>query len=439
MSATDYEYDARGNVEAVRIGQDETTYTHSDDILTSVTGPDGLIKNFSHDVLGRMTYDGTTDQSMTYNILDLVGKVSKGGAALANYLYFADGTKISALDGGGEGLVYRGPFVYRRSTGGGAISLTLESAAFGGGRLTPSGAMLYVTDYLGSVRAVVNGSNGAIYKASDYSPYGEQSDAESMQTASTPAWITFRDAYTGQEDQHPDFGTSYTDFGARQSSPALRRWMAPDPLSEKYYGISPYALCNNNPLRYVDPDGRASGDPVREPDIRMNRASNLMGEGIRSYNGKYTNHQGFDYYAPIGTDVLSVLDGVVYAVIEENGAYGRTLTIEHTDSQNNIIYSFYAHLDKVNVKVGESVTEGQVVAKSGISGNASNLKGQDQHLHFELRSQPDNIKGLTGKLDPNTVVDTKFISQDPEIRPQNNVGIIKIYKDGTEEYKDVIR
>ena len=227
--------------------------------------------------------------------------------------------------------------------------------------------------------------------------------------------------------------------GARQYSPALRRWMAPDPLSEKYYGISPYAFCNNNPLRYVDPDGRASGDPVREPDIRMNRASNLMGEGIRSYNGKYTNHQGFDYYAPIGTDVLSVLDGVVYAVIEDNGAYGRTLTVEHTDSQNNTIYSFYAHLDKVNVKVGESVTEGQVVAKSGISGNSSDLKGQDQHLHFELRSQPDNIKGLTGKLDPNTVVDTKFISQDPEIRPQTNVGIIKIYKDGTEEYKDVIR
>ena len=253
MNATDYEYDARGNVKAVRIGQEETTFTHSGDILTSVTGPDGLIKNFSHDVLGRMTYDGTTDQSMTYNILDLVGKVSKGGAALANYSYLADGTKVSALNGGGEGLMYRGPFVYRKSSG--SSSLTLESAVFGGGRLTPSGAMLYVTDYLGSVRAVVNGSNGAICKASDYSPYGEQSDAESMQTASTPAWITLRDAYTGKEDQHPDFGTGYTDFGARQYSPALRRWMAPDPLSEKYYGISPYAFCNNNPVNFVDPDG----------------------------------------------------------------------------------------------------------------------------------------------------------------------------------------
>ena len=32
--------------------------------------------------------------------------------------------------------------------------------------------------------------------------------------------------------------------------------MTPDPLSEKYYGTSPYAFCNNNPVNFVDPDGR---------------------------------------------------------------------------------------------------------------------------------------------------------------------------------------
>ena len=60
---------------------------------------------------------------------------------------------------------------------------------------------------------------------------------------------------TGKEAQTPDFTTGYTDFGARQYSPTLRRWMTPDPLSEKYYGVSPYAFCNNNPVNFVDPDG----------------------------------------------------------------------------------------------------------------------------------------------------------------------------------------
>ena len=44
-----------------------------------------------------------------------------------------------------------------------------------------------------------------------------------------------------------------------QYNPALRRWMTPDPLSEKYYGVSPYAFCNNNPVNFVDPDGRIIG------------------------------------------------------------------------------------------------------------------------------------------------------------------------------------
>ena len=87
---------------------------------------------------------------------------------MVNYSYLSDGTKLSALDGNGEGLVYRVPFVYRKGAGNGNSSLTLESAAFGGGRLTPTGAMLYVTDYLGSVRAVVNGKTGELYKESDY-------------------------------------------------------------------------------------------------------------------------------------------------------------------------------------------------------------------------------------------------------------------------------
>ena len=299
LSTTEYGYDARGNLLSVLKTGFSTSSIYSGDVLTSVTSAiNGAAQtvSFVHDALGRMTYDGTTGQAMTYNTLDLIGKVSKGGTVLANYSYLSDGTKLSALDGSGEGLVYRGPFVYRKSSG--SSSLTLESAVFGGGRLTPNGAMLYVTDYLGSVRVVVNGATGAIYKASDYSPYGEQSDAESMQTASTPAWITLRDAYTGQEDQHPDFGTGYTNFGARQYSPALRRWMTTDPLSEKYYGISPYAFCNDNPLRYVDPDGR-DGIYINFPDyvicVGNMQFENLGHSGILLINNQTGLTKYYEY------------------------------------------------------------------------------------------------------------------------------------------------
>ena len=51
-------------------------------------------------------------------------------------------------------------------------------------------------------------------------------------------------------------GLNTYDYGARQYNPVTARWDRIDPLCEKYYSISPYAYCANNPVKYVDPDGR---------------------------------------------------------------------------------------------------------------------------------------------------------------------------------------
>ena len=271
---------------------------------------------------------GTAEDS-----LDLVGNVSRGGATLVNYFYLADGTKTRALDGSGEGLVYRGPFVYRK--GSGSSSLTLESAAFGGGRLTPDGALLYMTDYLGSVRAVVDGTTGQIYKAVDYSAYGAESDVMVPQQGSTPehalaaatlpSGMTLRDSFTGQEDQTPDFGTSYTDFGARQYSPALRRWMTPDPLSEKYYGMSPYVFCADNPVNFVDPDGRfpfsnfVGGFISAGVEYGSQVIGNIVGIGFSA--DAFTNVDLFDIGVAFGEGFITSGTNVVRKMVTK-GAIG---------------------------------------------------------------------------------------------------------------------
>ena len=45
------------------------------------------------------------------------------------------------------------------------------------------------------------------------------------------------------------------DFGARMYNPTIARWTTSDPLSEKYYGISPYVYCLGNPISIIDPNG----------------------------------------------------------------------------------------------------------------------------------------------------------------------------------------
>ena len=59
--------------------------------------------------------------------------------------------------------------------------------------------------------------------------------------------------FTGKER---DEETGYDYFGARNYTSAASIWLSVDPLADKYPGISPYAYCNWNPVKYIDPDGR---------------------------------------------------------------------------------------------------------------------------------------------------------------------------------------
>ncbi|MBR4886393.1 MAG: RHS repeat-associated core domain-containing protein [Muribaculaceae bacterium] len=68
------------------------------------------------------------------------------------------------------------------------------------------------------------------------------------------ATTTDRYQYSGKEFDRMN-GLDLYDFHARQYDPVLGRFTTPDPHSEKYYHISPYAYCASNPLRYIEPTG----------------------------------------------------------------------------------------------------------------------------------------------------------------------------------------
>jgi len=237
-------YDARGNItsRSPQYGSSGTiTLTYTGDRLATRKVGTGTAVSFAHDSFARMTTDAESGLSITYNAFDLPETISSGNNLQAKYTYLADGTKVSALDASGAGLVYRGPFTYRRSSGG---TPAFESAPFERGRLTEAGVRYHVTDHLGSVRAVIHGNASTttypltgFYSIDDFTPFGIKSTSSAssyLSLASTGSTVSLRDGFTGQEDQEPDFGVSYSDFGARQYSPVLSRWLVPDPMGEKY-------------------------------------------------------------------------------------------------------------------------------------------------------------------------------------------------------------
>ncbi len=201
---------------------------------------------YVYDSAGNVLYDSHTGLNLRYNQLNLIEKVMRGDTIVAKYSYLSDGTKLSATDSAGNGLYYSGSLIYTKH----GTALTMESCAFTGGRFvaTATGveARYFVTDHLGSVRAVVNG-DGEVLERNDYYPFGSRWDDGLLSDN--------RYRYNGKEAQ-AFLNNPYLDYGARQYDSSGAIWLGKDPLSEKYYPISPYSFCANNPIKFVDSDGR---------------------------------------------------------------------------------------------------------------------------------------------------------------------------------------
>lgn len=86
-------------------------------------------------------------------------------------------------------------------------------------------------------------------------------------------------------------------------------------------------------------------------------------------------HTGTDFAADIGTPVRSVMKGVVVGA-EFAGAYGRQVRVRHENGTE----TWYNHMSKFTVLVGETVYAGDQVGAVGMTGNTTG-----PHLHFEVR------------------------------------------------------
>ena len=243
-------YDSNGNLTSMRkIDGDYNVEL----INYSYTG--NQLAGCTYDNNGNLTYDPSLGLTFEWNRLNLLQKVSRGDEVLVKYAYLADGTKLSAIDGAGDGFEYIGSLTFRRSGG----SRQLESSAFSQGRIYREGSgqsvsyipYFHITDHLGSVRAVIDGRDGYLVEENHYYPFGERWDY-----GINPTGLANRYQYNGKEDQNIEFDLPTLDYGARHYSPSTARWLSPDPLAEKYYNLSPYAFCGNDPVNYVDPDGR---------------------------------------------------------------------------------------------------------------------------------------------------------------------------------------
>ena len=149
-------------------------------------------------------------------------------------------------------------------------------------------------DYQGNTRQtlygnMLSGSQNVLFASGstvDYDPFGmEMTTPECYYTSGTNPYL-----YNGKEIDRMH-GLNQYDYGARWRDGALPPWTTVDPLAEKYYSISPYAYCANNPVLFVDPDGRdwiVTNDTYKFEWRDGINANSMLPEGY-SYVGSQNN------------------------------------------------------------------------------------------------------------------------------------------------------
>lgn len=265
---------------------------------------DGANKTVEYmwDANGNMTRDRNKKiESIEYNMLNLPEKIEYYDGHIVRYTYAADGRKlmvkymvsnisvieqgsINSVGGSSNGVMgggtvpfnppgplnppgpvvppgpttyltmdYCGNHIYRN----GALERTMNDYGY----QADSTYYYYIKDYQGNVRAVID-QNGMLKEISNYYPYGGLMGAASAGVQPNK--------YGGKELDREN-GIDWYDSQARLLDPMICRTTTMDPLSEKYYSVSPYSWCAQNPMRKIDSNGMdwedINGNPIKNHKI----------------------------------------------------------------------------------------------------------------------------------------------------------------------------
>jgi len=309
---------------------DNLTYTYNGNQLTKISdsvedptyvgafnfrdGADSSAE-YTYDAVGNMTSDknkGIT--SITYNDINQPQKITFSDGKTTEYVYSYDGTKLQTVHKTQQPqtsntTTYCGNLIYENGA--------LKQMLVDGGYVTFSGATpvyhFYIQDHLGNNRVVAK-ADGTVGQINHYYPYGglmadicTGSDVQPYK-------------YNGKELDRMH-GLDTYDYGARQHNAATGRWDRMDQKCEKYYDISPYVFCMDNPISYTD----ANGDSIYF-DMPAIKNGTITGYTRYTY-GKYGDTYGFgrngELYQGNNKTIGSINDAL--NKISSGGEYGRRL------------------------------------------------------------------------------------------------------------------
>ena len=274
-----YGYDALDNIISSQItaGAKARTLTHninySTNRLDSLTGSYSLA--YQYDSQGNIIQRGA--QSYTFDI----GNRLRGAPGVTTHVYDGQGRRVSVVGTDGVNHIYlygqEGKLLYETTTaqaqslGTKYIYLNRHVVA----EVSGSGTVYDHTDGLGSPVAKTNSSAGLISRTR-YEPYG-----------ATAAGAEPTIGFTGHLNAA---NLGLVDMQQRFYDPVAGRFLSIDPVTtdaNNGSSFNRYNYANNNPYRFVDPDGRNPGDPFKTLALAAKDAINFVNPKSIKENVEY--------------------------------------------------------------------------------------------------------------------------------------------------------
>jgi len=183
----------------------------------------------------------------------------------------------------------------------------------------------------------------------------------------------------------PAPGTAGSPVPGTASSPVPGASTSPAHTSARGFKVRATVV----PLAFPLPSTAAYryGDAWRAPRDGIARRYNQI-RGIAPDGSYLRAHDGLDLLAKNGTPVLAPFSGTVVDPAArwkpwDPGRYGKVVVIESDEPTSPGYFVILAHLSRASVVIGDRVERGQLVGRTGQTGNAAGTK---PHLHLELRA-----------------------------------------------------
>ena len=272
-------YDLNGNIQSLsRSGfensidyanYDLLTYTYNGNKLIGVEDggnktygfADGHVYSpssydYDYDFNGNLIKDlNKSIASISYNYLNLPSQVTKDLSNNVSYVYDAMGIKLKKISviGGSKAVTryYAGAFEYDNTKA--LVLLHIDEGVVNVSHTngTAYSYEYHLKDHLGNVRVAFTPGATTLSQVNEYYPFGMLS--------STNSGSTNKYLYNGKELQD-ELDMDWYDYGARFYDPQIGRFTSIDPHAEKYLFQGPFNYANDNPIRYVDINGKGVGD-----------------------------------------------------------------------------------------------------------------------------------------------------------------------------------